>query len=124
LLLHDKERYAVEDFPYATTENFIPQEFKRDIAAGMLQLANAILVGDCTADEITPFCVEAIYRSAVFFGREYSRTGALSEAASSAAIKDALNVIGKRWKAACKLLIFEAQRKFKANLLSFVCSND
>lgn len=68
----------------------------------MLQLADAIISGDCTADEITPFCIEAIYRSAVFFGREYSQTGSLTEANSCAAVKEALNVIGKRWKGACK----------------------
>ncbi|PTB39225.1 hypothetical protein M441DRAFT_196357 [Trichoderma asperellum CBS 433.97] len=93
-------RYAVDEFPFAATETFIPQDFKRDIANGMLQLADAITSGDCTADEITPFCIEAIYRSAVFFGREHSRTGSLSEATSCAAVKEALNVIGKRWKGA------------------------
>ncbi|KAL7924496.1 fungal-specific transcription factor domain-containing protein [Trichoderma austrokoningii] len=100
LLLHDKERYSIDDFPFAATDNFLPQDFKREIADGMLQLANAILSSSCSADEITPFCVEAIYRSAVFFGREYSRTGRVSEAASCAAIKQGLNEIGKRWKAA------------------------
>ncbi|KAL6904051.1 fungal-specific transcription factor domain-containing protein [Trichoderma evansii] len=100
LLLHDKERYAIDEFPFAATEKFISQDFKRDIASGMLQLANAVNSGGCNPDEITPFCVEAIYRGALFFGREYSRTGELSEAASCAAIKEALNVIGKKWKAA------------------------
>lgn len=90
----------------------------------MLQLANTINSGGCTVDEITPFCLESIYRSAIFFGQEYSRTGRLSEAASCAAIKEALNEIGKRWKAACKFLFFVAQSKLKANLLSFICAND
>lgn len=102
----------------------MPQDFKRDIAVGMLQLANAKLSGGCSVDEITPFCVEAIYRSAVYFGREYSRTGRLSEAASCAAIKEGLNEIGTRWKAACKCLIYLAQEILKTNLLSVVCSND
>lgn len=87
----------------------MPQDFKREIADGMLQLADAINSGNCSLDEITPFCLESIYRSAVFFGREHSRTGALSEAASCAAIKQSLDVIGKRWKAACKFLVVIAQ---------------
>lgn len=101
----------MDEFAFAATENFITQEFKRDIADGMLQLADTIHSGSCSPDEITPLCLESIYRSAVFFGREYSRTGTLSEATSCATIKGALNVIGKRWKAACKFLIFEAQQR-------------
>jgi hypothetical protein len=100
LLLHDKERYAVDEVPFAATESFMPQDFKHDIAAGMLQLADAITLGSCTTDEITPFCLEAIYRSAVFYGQEYSRTGEQSSATSCKAITEALNIIGKRWKAA------------------------
>jgi hypothetical protein len=100
------------------------QDFKRDIAGGMLQLADTINSGSCSPDEITPFCLESIYRSAIFFGREYSRTGTLSEAASCAAIKRSLDVIGKRWKAACKFLVVIAQNELQANLFSFVCSND
>ncbi|KAL7972099.1 fungal-specific transcription factor domain-containing protein [Trichoderma sp. SZMC 28014] len=98
-------RYSADELPYAVTESFMPQDFKHDIAAGMLRLANAIrsggcAPGGCTPDEITPFCVEAIYRAAVFYGREHSRTGSLSDAASCAAIKEALNEIGKRWRSA------------------------
>lgn len=90
----------------------------------MLQLANTIISGSCSPDEITPFCVEAIYRSALLFGREYSRTGKSSEAASCAAIKEALNVIGNKWKAACKFLTYGGGNKLKTNLFSVVCSND
>lgn len=107
----------------------MPQDFKHDIAAGMLRLANAIrsggcAPGGCTPDEITPFCVEAIYRAAVFYGREHSRTGSLSDAASCAAIKEALNEIGKRWRSACKFLVVMTQSELRADPFSFVCSND
>lgn len=91
----------------------------------MLRLANAILSsGCCTTDEITPFCVEAIYRGAVFYGRGHSRTGNLSDAASCATIKEALNEIGKRWRAASKFLVVMAQSELRADPFSPVCSND
>lgn len=79
----------------------MPQDFKRDIAAGMLQLAHIMNdLNDCTADEITPFCLEAIYRGAIFYAQEYSRTGEQNAAISCREIKEALVVISKRWRAA------------------------
>ncbi|KAL7915502.1 fungal-specific transcription factor domain-containing protein [Trichoderma velutinum] len=101
LLLHDKERYAAGKMPIASTDSFISQDFKHEIAAGMLQLANTIIAtNSCAAEEITPLCLEAIYRGAVLYAQEYSRTGDPSTAASCKAIKDALSIISKRWRAA------------------------
>ncbi|KAL7953163.1 hypothetical protein V8C34DRAFT_321492 [Trichoderma compactum] len=87
--------------PLASTDNFISQDFKHKIAVGMLRLANTIIAtNSCTAEEITPLCLEAIYRGAVLYAQEYSRTGDPSTAASCKAIKDALGMISKRWRAA------------------------
>ncbi|KAL7941885.1 hypothetical protein V8C42DRAFT_333996 [Trichoderma barbatum] len=101
LLLHDKERYATGKVPLAATETFMSQNFKHEIAAGMLRLAHTMTIsGSCAAEEITPFCLEAIYRGAVFFAQEYSRTGDHNAVTSCEAIKEALTVISTRWKAA------------------------
>ncbi|UKZ45883.1 hypothetical protein TrVGV298_000076 [Trichoderma virens] len=87
--------------PSTICYSFISQDFKLEIAAGMLRLAHTITAtNSCAAEEITPFCLEAIYRGAVFYAQEYSRTDDHSAAASCEAIKNALTVISKRWKAA------------------------
>ncbi|KAL7933864.1 fungal-specific transcription factor domain-containing protein [Trichoderma chlorosporum] len=101
LLLHDTQRYAIGKIPPSTTGGFVSQDFKQEIAAGMLRLAHTITATNgCAAEEITPFCLEAIYRGAVFYAQEYTRTGAHSASASCQAIREALTVIGKNWKAA------------------------
>ena len=106
LLLHDKERHVPGKTPHETTDRLMSQDFKNDIAASMLRLAYAIRdAGSCAGDEITPLCIEAIYRSAVFYGKEYSRTGAYSALVSCEAIKEALALISKRWRVAGNSMI-------------------
>lgn len=56
--------------------------------------------GGCPAAEMTPFCLEAIYRAAIYYARSYKATRAETDLLSLQDAKEILQTTSKRWRAA------------------------
>ena len=79
------------------------QDFESGITTQMLSLARAIAISDsCGTDEVSPFCLEALYRSAVIYARRHKASGEHSDMDAVITIKEALRILSPRWKLAGK----------------------
>jgi hypothetical protein len=56
--------------------------------------------GGCPATEMTPFCLEAIYRAAIYYARSYKATRAETDLLALQDAKDILQTTSRRWRAA------------------------
>jgi hypothetical protein len=75
----------------------------------MLSLARSLAsTGKCGAEEVSPFCIEAMYRSGIFYARRFRSTGDQSEFEALENIKAGLGVMNNRWKSAGMRLVFIA----------------
>ncbi|KAH6967597.1 hypothetical protein BKA56DRAFT_636383 [Ilyonectria sp. MPI-CAGE-AT-0026] len=78
-----------------------PQGWECDAIASMLKLAESLAsTGRCGAEELSPFCLDAMYRSGLFYAQRYSQHGDEDALKSFETIKSALEVIGRRWRTA------------------------
>jgi hypothetical protein len=74
-------------------------EIESDIASNMLRLAIVLQsTGRCGTEEVSPFCVEAMYRSGIYYARKFRITGEQSDLESLEHIKVGLGVMNIRWK--------------------------
>jgi hypothetical protein len=101
-LLHDEERYpkhkAIRIIDRSTVRHIAG-----DRASHMLRLASSLTVtGRCALDEISPFCVEAMYRSGITYAQRYNEFKDESDRQAFETIQAGLKVLGTRWKAAGK----------------------
>jgi hypothetical protein len=87
------------DFSSALLPN--TSEVESDIASNMLRLAVVLQsTGRCGTEEVSPFCVEAMYRSGIYYARKFGITGEQSDLESLENIKIGLGVMNHRWKSA------------------------
>jgi hypothetical protein len=78
-----------------------------EILANMLRLAQALTsCGKCGAEQISPFCLEAMYRSGVIFAQRSALEGDEDAYESFKILKLGLEATGRRWKAGSKILPF------------------
>jgi hypothetical protein len=111
LLLHDVERAVVQK-PGAPLEHPHTLGMKADIAASMLRIAHSLgATGRCAAEEISPFCIEAMYRSGIFYGRRFRDAREQSDADALEDIKNGLSVISARWRAAGTQIVTASRQK-------------
>ena len=67
----------------------------------MLLLARSVAsTGKCGAEEVSPFCLDAMYRSGIFYARQHSQTAEPSSLEALMDIKTGLRAVSERWKAA------------------------
>jgi hypothetical protein len=91
-------------WPSSPRESNKLQELEVSIAAEMLRLAQVLGRSLCGNDEISPFCLDAMYRSAIVYAQIVQRTGAQDASDALQDIKIGLGAINDRWKAAGELL--------------------
>ena len=66
----------------------------------MLRLARSLgPTGRCGAEEISPFCLEAMYRSGVFYARRFQSTGEQNDLDALDYVKTGLSAMNRQWKA-------------------------
>ncbi|KAF4460228.1 ATP-dependent Clp protease proteolytic subunit [Fusarium albosuccineum] len=100
LLLHDEERYPKHNFTNIA-DHFALQNIEGEIAAHMLRLASSLsATGRCGAEETSPFCMDAMYRSGIVYARRYKEAQLQEDLHAFETIKAGLKVISGRWKAA------------------------
>ncbi|KAH6873945.1 hypothetical protein B0T10DRAFT_234210 [Thelonectria olida] len=111
LLLHDEERYPKGKYPDVIERSRL-REIESDIAAYMLRLARSVSgTGRCGIEEISPFCLEAMYRSGIVYARRYSETGYQDDLDAFETVKAGLGAMGSRWKAAESYISMLAARE-------------
>jgi hypothetical protein len=100
LLLHDSERRP-GNTDADITDRFRYQEVSSDIAAYMRSLAEALKSrGYRLAEEASPLCLEAMYRSGIMYARSYSETSDLEDLHAFHTIVAGLQVMSTRWRLA------------------------
>ena len=100
LLLHNPERHAFQRTDGTATERRGASDTEPEIAGSLLRVAtNLRTTGRCGAEEISPFCIEAMYRSGIFYARRFRSTGEQSDSEALDEIKKGLSVINGRWRA-------------------------
>ncbi|KAF5013114.1 hypothetical protein FDECE_834 [Fusarium decemcellulare] len=100
LLLHDEERYPKHKFTNIA-DLFTLRNIEGEIAAHMLRLASSLsATGRCGAEETSPFCMDAMYRSGIVHARRYKEAQLQEDLHAFETIKAGLKVISGRWKAA------------------------
>ena len=100
LLLHNPERHAFQKTDATATERRGASDIEPEIAGSMLRVAsNLEATGRCGAEEISPFCIEAMYRSGIFYARRFRNNGEQSDLEALDEIKKGLSVISGRWRA-------------------------
>ncbi|KAF4963483.1 hypothetical protein FSARC_8492, partial [Fusarium sarcochroum] len=104
LLLHDKERHPTRtDTDTISRTNF--QHVSSDIAEYMRSLSMALLSKGCRlAEEASPLCLEAMYRSGIVYARRYSETSDPGDLDAFETIKIGLQVMGVRWRLAASYI--------------------
>jgi hypothetical protein len=76
-------------------------DIESDIAARMLRVARGVIsTGRCGAEEISPFCLDALYRSGIFYGRRFRNMGEQSDLEALVEIKTGLTTMKDRWRVA------------------------
>jgi hypothetical protein len=106
LLLHSVERAGVQKPNAVTAVWRHAPDTEADIAASMLEMARSIgSDGRCGAEEMSPFCLEAMYRSGIFYARRFRNTRDQIDLEALEAIKRGLRVINDRWKASGTQLV-------------------
>ncbi|KAH7268302.1 hypothetical protein B0J15DRAFT_533763 [Fusarium solani] len=100
LLLHDESRYPSTRHR-AISDPLTRINIEADIAAHMLRLADSVSgTRRCGIEEISPFCLEPMYRSGIVYARRYSETGQQEDQQAFETIKQGLRAMAGRWKAA------------------------
>lgn len=86
------------------------EQKRSEIASNMLKLAqNLMVTGGCGAEEISPFCLEPMYRSAIFFAQRYKTTGSESDLIGYEDMKGGLTTLSERWEAASKCSSYKSE---------------
>lgn len=102
LLLHDESRYPSTRHR-AIADPLTRINIEADIAAHMLRLADSVGgTRRCGVEEISPFCLEPMYRAGIMYGRRYTETGQHEDQQAFETIKQGLSAMSGRWKAAGK----------------------
>jgi hypothetical protein len=105
LLLHDAERNTLRESNMTSAEYHRISDIESDIAASMLGLARSVgSTGRCSGEEVSPFCLEAMYRAGIFYARRFQNTGEQSHLESFESIKTGFTIANDRWKASGMLL--------------------
>ncbi|CAG9948054.1 unnamed protein product [Clonostachys rosea f. rosea IK726] len=100
LLLHDEERWQRSGSRQRISGGSSQRELVDEILANMLRLAQALTsCGKCGAEQISPFCLEAMYRSGVIFAQRSALEGDEDAYESFKILKFGLEATGRRWKA-------------------------
>jgi hypothetical protein len=74
ILLNDKQRHATLNWHNTSEDVARPREFESEIATQVLKIAQALgSMGRCVAEEMSPFCLDTMYRSAIFFAYNYRK---------------------------------------------------
>jgi hypothetical protein len=99
LLLHATERNAVQTSDTTSAESRHALDIESEIAVSMLKLARSLeSTGRCDTEEISPFCVEAMYRAGIFYARQFRSTGDQRDLEALECAKTGLAVMNNRWK--------------------------
>jgi len=117
LLLHGVERAAVQKPDITTRERGHALDIESDIAASMLRVARGVIAtGRCGAEEISPFCLDAMYRSGIFYARRFRNIREQSDSEALEEIKTGLTVMNDRWRVAGTYLEMLEARSFSGIL--------
>jgi hypothetical protein len=101
LLLHDTERHPKRDSQTSSAGHFKPQGLENDIAANVLKLAESLKMhGHCGTEEVSPLCLEAIYRSGIIYAQRHNSERNENDVEAFETIKSCLEILSRRWKAA------------------------
>jgi hypothetical protein len=104
LLLNEKQKRSTAAPNNTLEDNSPPPGFVAHIATEMLRLARAIsTVGRCGAEEMSPFCLDTMYRSAIFYANNYSQTRNQNDLDALEDIKTGFRDMNSRWRAAGNL---------------------
>ncbi|CAH0055486.1 unnamed protein product [Clonostachys solani] len=105
LLLHDEERRQRSGSLQRITGGSPPRHIVDEILASMLRLAQALAsCGNCGAEQISPFCLEAMYRSGIIFAQRFASEGDEDAYESFKILKLGLEATSRRWKAGSKII--------------------
>jgi hypothetical protein len=119
LLLHDVERAAAQRPNTTIAERSYALNIESDIAASMLKIARTVgSTGRCGAEEISPFCLEAMYRSGIFYARQARNTREQSDLEALEEIKSSLVLMNDRWRASGTQLVTAYVMQHPDRLLS------
>jgi hypothetical protein len=100
LLLHSVERTSAQNPDIATMEHQYALDIESDIAVSMLKIVRGLgSTGRCGAETISPFCIEAIYRSAIFYARRFRSTGEQIDLEALEEFKNGFTLMNDRWRA-------------------------
>ncbi|KAH7305305.1 fungal-specific transcription factor domain-containing protein [Stachybotrys elegans] len=100
-LLNDRERHQIEDDDGRSSPEFAPAEFEFTASFNMLQLAQGIVATrKCGDEEVSPFCMDAMYRSGIFYARHHSQTGDQSSLEALHDIEKGFKIMSGRWRSA------------------------
>jgi hypothetical protein len=104
LILNEQMISWVDKLPDHAAERSRILDIQLNIASEMLGLAQTLLrTGLCGSEESTPFCLDAMYRSALIYGRIYQSTATSDIQEVVEDFQKGLNANNKRWKAAGKI---------------------
>jgi hypothetical protein len=106
LLLHRVERATVQKQNITTIKRSHALDIESEIAASMLRVARGVIsTGRCGAEEVSPFCLDAMYRSGMFYARRFRDIGEQSDSEALEEIKFGLTVMNDRWRVAGMQLV-------------------
>lgn len=104
LLLNERQKISTTSWCDTPESTSSPPDFVAHIAAEMLRLARAISAeGSCGTEEISPFCLDTMYRSAIFYASNHKQTGNQSDLDALEDIKTGFKDINSRWGVAGNL---------------------
>jgi hypothetical protein len=75
-------------------------DVEASIAKSMLGVAHSVVTtGCCGGEAVSPICLEAMYRSGIYYARQFRISGERSYFEALEEIKRAFTVVNKRWRA-------------------------
>jgi hypothetical protein len=102
-LLNDGERRHIQDDDRRSSTGSAPAEFEFNAAFNMLRLAQCIVAsGKCDGEAVSPFCMDAMYRSGIFYARQHSQTEDQSSLEALHDIEKCFRFLSGRWRSAGK----------------------
>ena len=100
ILLLGTERNVIQRSNLTAMDLHHTSEVESIIATSMLGVAHSVsTTGRCGAEAVSPICLEAMYRSGIYYARQFRKSGDQSHFEALEDIKRALTLVNDRWRA-------------------------
>jgi hypothetical protein len=100
ILLLGTERNIIQRSNITAMDRHHTSEAESSIATSMLAVANSVsTTGRCGTEAVSPICLEAMYRSGIYYARQFRSSGEQSHFIALEEIKRALTLVNDRWRA-------------------------